>query len=124
MTSRNTEANKTRRAPKGVLARLEAYKQANSGELTTTLPKTEIWQVSYPAFVGHDQVMNATKIAGKNRSKTGMVLVSQVCKFEGERLTVGQIGSLVPNEDVVHLINILMGEDEGASKGSEDGAGN
>jgi len=116
-----SDATEATAAPSGVLARLEAYKQANNGELTTTLPATGL-SVSYPAFIGHDQVMNATKIAGKNRSKTGMVLVAQVCKFEGERLTVGQIGALVPNADVVHLINLLMGEDDDA--GEDGGSGN
>ncbi|MEC5291972.1 hypothetical protein VSX64_14530 [Aurantimonas sp. C2-6-R+9] len=114
-----TEATETTAAA-GVVAKLEAYKRANGGDVTTTLPATDL-TVSYPAFIGHDQVMNATKIAGKNRSKTGMVLVAQVCKFEGERLTVGQIGSLVPNADVVHLINLLMGEDDDAGEGESSG---
>ena len=105
--------------PTGVRGKLAAHKRDNSGERTTTLPETGV-TVTYPGFIPHDRVMNASKLAGKKRDKVGKILIAQLCQFEGEKLTADEIGTDLPNADVVHLTNLIFGDDAA----NEDGEGN
>ena len=50
-------------------------------------------------------------MAGKKRDRVGKILVAQLCTFEGENLTADEIGTELPNADVVHLTNLLFGAD-------------
>ena len=109
-------------ARQSVRDKLRAFKEQNSGERSTELPETGL-AVTYPAFIGHDRVVAATKMAGKKRDRVGKILVAQLCTFEGEKLTADEIGTELPNADVVHLTNLLFGAD--ASSGEDgDEAGN
>lgn len=105
--------------PKSLADRLRARKEQKLSEtVRTTLPDTGL-TVTYPAFIGHDRVMAAAKIAGKNRTRIGAIVCSQVCTFAGEdgsaeKLTADQFESLLPNADANHLIaRVLADEDDG-----------
>ena len=102
-----------------VRERLKAYKASNSGDQTTELPKTGI-VASYPAFLPHDAVMSASRMAGKKKERLTKILIAKLFTFEGEKLTADEVGADLPNEDVVHMTNILFPSD-GAD---EDGEGN
>lgn len=101
--------------------RLAQQKQAGSERLSGTLPKSGL-AFTYPGFIGHDAVVAAQKIAGKKRS-VNSVLFAQVCLFEGEKLTVDEIG-LLDYRDVNHLASKVLGADDGDDEDEEDGSGN
>lgn len=109
-------------APQSVIDILRVQKDARSGCLDTELPVSGL-TASYPAFINHDAVLNAMKQAGKNRNRIGAVMIAQHCLIGGQRLTVSDITSLMHNDDVVHLTNLLLG-DGGGDSNDEDGAGN
>ena len=97
--------------PSGVHAKLLAFKAEHDVKKTDVLPATGI-SVTYDGFIGHDAVLAATKIAGKKRERVGLILVARHVTFESEKLSTEEIGSLFPNEDVVHLIGLVLSQDE------------
>lgn len=101
---------------------LRLQRERMSGEEQTVLPVSGI-VVFYPSFINHDAVLVATKQAGKNRDRVGAVMIAQHCRFgpQRERMSVSDITSLLHNGDVVHLVDILLSENDGAKK---DEAGN
>ena len=105
---------------KSARERLKAAIAALPAALSTTLPKSGI-KVTYPPQISHDRVMAAAKIAGKNKRALGKIVIAQVCEFEGERWTVDEIGTLLDNRDVTHLLTLVLGDDD---EDEEDGSGN
>ena len=116
-------AGDTANVAKSIADILREKKAAAGGTVRVTLPVTGI-AASYPAFVSHSAVLNASKKAGKDRNKVGVTALATMCTFgdRDERLMIGEINDLLPNEDVTFLIGKLFGSDDAAS--DEDGEGN
>lgn len=112
-------------ARQSVRERLAAAKAALPATISTTLPVSGL-AVIYPSLLSHDSVMNAAKIAGKkNKHAVAKIIVAQNCMFEGERLTAGEIGTLLDNRDVTHLTDLLLGKDDDEDEADgEGGEGN
>lgn len=113
MNPNPTASLSTDAAPTGVRAKLAALRE-NKAAAETVLPVSGL-RVAYPApeLLTHDQVVAAAKMAGKDKRAVGKTIVAQTCTFEGERLSVEEIGTILPNKDVVHLIGLVVGDDEG-----------
>ena len=104
-------AEETEAAPKGVRAKLQAYKDAHQGTDTVTLPKTGI-EVTFPMFRPHELMMKAAALAKRNAQRMQLIYIQQNCLFDGEKLTVSDIEKLVPDDDTAVLIKKFFVEDE------------
>ena len=109
-------ADQPKLAELSIAEELQARKN-EAGREVVELPKCGLF-ASFPSFISHDQVLNARKVAGKKSDRTVKILIAQNCLFgrtkdrQEERLTIDQIGSLLPNADVTHLSTKLLIEDE------------
>lgn len=107
----------------GLVERLKQRKAALEGEtISTTLPQTGV-QVTWPAFKPHAVWMKAQRVAKKNPTTTPEVYVSLLCRFDGERLTSAELQTLLPTDDITHLVDRVMDDNETDSGGDgDDGA--
>lgn len=106
--------------PTGVRAKLTAYRAAHDGEASTVLPATGI-RVSWPAHIPHATWMKAQRLAKKAPLNVANIYLALVCKFDGEKLTLEEIGELIPAADMLHLTGEVLGDDE---DDEADAAGN
>lgn len=109
---------------KGVRAKLQAHKQANSGFETVALKKSGI-TATIPKFINHGLWMKAQRIAKGDTARAQAAFVCETVLFEGEKLTITDLSELVPSADTLQLIGEIFGDDEEGDADSEpDATGN
>ena len=82
----------------GAIAKLKAYREANTGNKEFTLPKTGVI-VSFPAFMQHSHLQTCMRLAKQNMVKAQVIYVCKYCTFDGERLTVTDFETYVSADD-------------------------
>lgn len=95
----------------GVLDRLKAYKASMAGDETLTLPLTGV-TVTYPKFRTNGAMMKAQRLAKGDGTKATRIYAVNVCRFDGERITLHDFDQLIPVADVNTLMASLFGDDQ------------
>lgn len=79
---------------------------------TLVLPKSRV-TVTYDADPSVAQVLAAQKGAGKESELFVLYLAQQAARFDGQKLTVGEIRQRLRGKDYLALAGALLGESEG-----------
>ncbi|KZK97283.1 MULTISPECIES: hypothetical protein [unclassified Pseudovibrio] len=105
----------------GVIGKLKAYRAANQGDATFTLPQTQVI-VEFPKFRKHGAWTQVLAMAKNKIAKAQILYICKVCTFDGEKLSEADWRTYIPMEDA----NELMGEIFGGSDEEleEDDEGN
>lgn len=82
----------------GVLAKLAAHKDNNSGERTITLNGCGV-AVSIPNFINHESWMRALRQADGDGVVAQAAFVAEVARFEGEKLSLTDLRELLDVDD-------------------------
>lgn len=107
-----TDTQKTETKPQSVVARLQAHKAARSGNGSFILPETGV-EVTFPKFIKHGNWMRAERLAKGDAPKAKSIYLQEVCRFDGEKLTLDEFSDLLPTGDVMELLGeVLGGEDD------------
>ncbi len=120
--SKETKTPPTPSSDSAVVAKLKKYKAQREGSENTTLPETGV-TVTWPKFKSHGIWMKAQRLAKGKPEGAMNIYLTLMCKFDGEKLTLTEFKELVPTDDVMHLLDKVMGgviDDEE----SEDDEGN
>jgi hypothetical protein len=98
----------------GLLAKLKAYKSLNEGDASTLLPECGV-NVTFPKFINHGRWMKAMRLSQGDMARAQGLLVIDVCRFDGERMTLEDFEELIPAQDGLHLLGEVMagGDDVG-----------
>ena len=125
MSKTTTEnAPETTAVESGVIAKLKKHKAEHSGTATFGLPQTGV-EVTYPRFINHGQWSRAQRLAKKQFDKAQVIYICNVCRFDGEKLTVTDFDALIPTSDSMDLLSEIWGDgDDEDDNTTEDGAGN
>lgn len=103
----------------GVRAKLAAHKaKAGEDHKTETLPQSGV-SVTIPGFLNHGQWMRAQRQSGGDVATAQAAFVSEVVRFEGEKLTLADMRELIDAKDMLFLISEIFGDDKEA-EGSDD----
>lgn len=105
------EATEEDTATTSVVRKLKEHKKANRGSETVKLPETQV-SVTFPKFRAHAVWMKAQRLSRKNPMNVTNVYLALVCRFDGQKLTLEQFADLIPSNDVLFLIEEVMGDDE------------
>jgi len=95
--------------PKG-LAKLRAYKEAQNGEETFTLPGSGV-VVSMPKFRPVSSWQRAQRMANGDQSKAQASYVTQICKFDGETITIADYQETLSAGDHIAIVQKVYGAD-------------
>ena len=87
----------------GVLGKLRAHKNAKRGERDTTLPETGI-RVTWPAFLNHGTWQKAMRRNKGNVAAAQTDYMTQICRFDGEKITVADWEEFIPLGDANELL--------------------
>lgn len=110
----------------GVRAKLAAHKaRAGEDHRSETLPQSGV-TVTIPGFLNHGQWMRAQRQSGGDVATAQAAFVSEVVRFEGEKLTLADMRELIDAKDMLFLISEIFGDDKQAEGGDDDevGSGN
>lgn len=99
--------------PLGVVARLKARKAEleKAGQGSVALPMSGI-TVTFPRFKNHGRWQAAQRKAKRDVSRTQTIYLVDVCRFDGEKLTLTDYDELMPLEDTWELIAAVFGDDD------------
>lgn len=95
----------------GVRAKLKAHKDASSGTRRVTLNESGVF-CEVPKWINHGAWMRAQRVAKGDVPKAQAAFICEVVLFEGDKLTIADIGELVPAGDMLQLIGEVFGKDE------------
>jgi len=101
----------------GVIAKLKAHKDTNSGFDTITLPETGV-MFAYPQFRNHGKLAAASRAAKGDSAKAQTMYIVRNCKFDGETITVNDFNELIPVADSTLIVKTLFGDEEGDDAGN------
>jgi hypothetical protein len=102
-----------------LIAKLKKQKAKKAGESHTTLPETGI-VVTWPKFQSHGAWMKAMRLARKDFAKATNFYLTGICTFDGEKMTVTDFVALIPSNDIFHLSNAVMGQEDDAGDAQQD----
>lgn len=104
----------------GVRAKLAAHKaKAGEDHKTETLPQSGV-TVTIPGFLNHGQWMRAQRQANGDVATAQAAFVTEVVRFEGEKLTLADMRELVDAKDMLFLISEIFGDEKEADGSDED----
>lgn len=107
----------------GVRAKLaEAKSRAEAQASEETLPISGV-KVTIPGYINHGQWMVAQRQGKGDIPIAQLAFVAQVVLFEGEKLTLADIRSLVDAKDVMFLVAKLFGDKDEEDADGEAGKG-
>lgn len=122
-----TVTNKTQSTDfSGVRAKLAAHRaKAGEDHKTETLPQSGV-TVTIPGFLNHGQWMRAQRQSGGDVATAQAAFVSEVVRFEGEKLTLADMRELIDAKDMLFLISEIFGDEKPAEGADDDegGSGN
>ncbi|WP_102866730.1 hypothetical protein [Pseudovibrio exalbescens] len=103
----------------GVIAKLKAYRTANDGTESFTLPETRV-DVTFPKFRKHGAWTRALSLAKNKIGRAQILYICNICQFDGEKITEADWNAYIPDTDGNALLaEIFGGPDEDLEEDDE-----
>ena len=109
--SKSDIETQTAPARTGVIAKLAAHKAAASGEAELTLPETGV-VATYPKFRNHGVWQRAMRRNKGNVATAQIDYVTQICRFDGEKITLADWDEYMPMADANELLAAIFAGDD------------
>lgn len=119
MTSETRTAETKPAAELRGIAKLRAHKESLAGDETFPLPDSGV-VVTLPKFKPNAIWMKAQQMAEGDQARAQMIYVTQLCMFDGERLTLNDYRELISGPDHLEIVSRVY---DGAKDRNKDDSG-